>query len=101
MQYRRTPLDNDNSLSKTFVGYQITTLIDVIKPSLPHTIQSKQSSNNLDANNIQNKLKFCSLSYALYFGPRKDLKARWVAAIVTKRLGSRIANNRMPPRGPT
>ena len=53
MQYRRTPLDNDNSLSKTFVGYQITTLIDVIKPSLPHTIQSKQSSNNLDANNIQ------------------------------------------------
>ena len=38
--------------------------------------------------------------YALYFGPRRNQKGKWVAAIVTKRLGSRSVDVRVPSKGP-
>ena len=76
-------------------------MIDVLVPSSPHIIQSKQSSNNLDTNNIQKEFKADSPCYALYFEPRIDQKDRWVPATVTKRLGSRNVIVRMSAKGPS
>ena len=39
--------------------------------------------------------------YALYYGPRRNKKPRWVPAVVTKVFGTRTVNVRVVPRGPT
>ena len=39
--------------------------------------------------------------YALNFGPNRNKDGRWVAAVITKRKGTRTFNVRVYPRGPT
>ncbi|XP_067950530.1 uncharacterized protein [Watersipora subatra] len=39
--------------------------------------------------------------YALYCGPKRDKRPKWVEAVVIKVFGSRTVNVRVLPRGPT
>ena len=79
----------------------MSTLIDVLVPSPPQIIESKQSSNNLDTNNMQKEFKVGSPCHAIYFRPYRDQKSRWIPAIITKKLGFKSVNVCVSSKGPT
>ena len=110
MQYRRIPFASGLSPSELLNGRRIRTKIDTLVPSIPHLLQGRQSrqaskhSNAEDSevvSKVEHHYTLGDPCYALYFGPRRDHDPRWVPAIVTKVHGTRSANVRVIPRGPT
>ena len=101
MFYRRTPTTSVYSPSELLNNRQLRTKLDVLLPSPVHITQSKlKNSTDTGRRATRHSYKVGDSCYAMYFGPRRNKDARWVPAVVTKRLGTRMFNVRVVPNGP-
>ena len=110
LQYRSTPLSSGYSPCELLHGRQIRSKQDALSPPPPHVAQGKQAR-DATKDQLQEKSHLISKvtylysvgapCYALYYGPKRNKKPRWVPAVVTKVLGSRTVNVHIHPKGPT
>jgi transposase InsO family protein len=111
IQYRRTPTSCGYSPSELLNSRQIRAKIDALLPSPAHIAQGKQAREAtksqlserqpVSVDKVTRKYDVGDTVYAEYLGPRRNRQPRWVAAVVTKRLGERSCNVKVVPRGPT
>jgi len=71
--------------------------LDTILPSPAHLAKKKRK----ESRSYRKLHSYCvgTLYYALYCGPKRDRQPKWIAAVVTKVLGSRSVNVKVMPRG--
>ncbi|KAK3764511.1 hypothetical protein RRG08_009193 [Elysia crispata] len=80
MQYRRTLLSSGLSPSELLNGRQISTKIDVLKPSVPHIMLHKESKKVNRSEQALNSFKFRvgDPCYAKVFSTRSEKSPKWV-----------------------
>ena len=103
MQYRRTPGTSGYSPSELLNSRQIRTKIDTLLPSPAHQAQGQQAreaTKSQTVRKLDHKFTVGTPCYALYCGPRRNRKPRWVPATVVKVHGARSVNVRVHPKGP-
>ena len=110
LQYRRTPLSSGYSPCELLQGRQIRSKLDALFPSPAHVEQGKQAKKATkdqlrETSQLISRVTYLyavgAPCYALYCGPKRNKKPRWVPAVVTKIQGSRTVNVRVYPKGPT
>ena len=109
MQYWRTPTSCGFSPSELLNSRQLRTRIDSLLPLLAHIAQGRQyketSKSQMTPDSggvakVTRQYKAGDPVCALYHGPRRDKRPRWVPAIVKKSLGTRCFNVKVVPHGP-
>jgi len=102
----RLPVGDDDDFDRWEEQADVNMVCNVRELSCEPTVKPKRIAQGTAKDPVlstvqPNEYRVGAPCYALYCGPRRNGRHRWVPAVVTKVFGTRSVNVRVLPRGPT